>query len=58
MTILLDSKIRELVRDAVQTQSILQIILLLSHIELDIHRAGADALSKLSEQGDISSFLT
>ena len=34
------------------------IIGLLSHSELNVRKAGADALSKLSEQGDISSFLT
>ena len=58
MTSLLDAEIRELVTVAVQTQSILQIIPLLSHRELNVRRAGADALSKLSEQGNISSFLT
>ena len=34
------------------------IALLLRHGELDVRRAGTDALSKLSEQGSISSFLT
>ena len=42
---------RELIRPAVP-----QIIDLLSHRELNVRMAGADALSKLSEQGNISQF--
>ena len=53
MTILLDAEFRELVRHAIP-----QVIALLSHRELNVRRVGADALSKLSEQGNISSFLT
>ena len=53
MTILLDAEFRELVREAIP-----QIISLLSHGELNVRRAGADTLLELSEQGNISSFLT
>ena len=53
MTILLDAEFRELVRHAIP-----QIIDLLWHEELNVRGAGAEALSKLSEQGNISSFLT
>ena len=53
MTTLLDAEFRELVRDAIP-----QIIDLLSDSELNVRRAGADALSKLSDEGNISSFLT
>lgn len=53
MTILLDAEFREVVRRAIP-----QIIDLLSDRELNARRAGVDALSKLSEQGRISNFLT
>ena len=39
-------------------QAIPQIITLLSHREWYVRQAGADALSKLSEQGKVSNFLT
>ena len=37
--------------------AISQIIGLLSHSESNVRRAGADALSKFSEQGKVSKFL-
>ena len=53
MTVLLDAEFRELVRVAIP-----QIIALISRRELNARRAGIDALSKLSEQGKASNFLT
>ena len=50
MTILLDTKFRELVRDAIPG-----IIDLLWHSEKDVRNASTDALLKLSEQGNTSS---
>ena len=46
---MLVAEFRESIRHA-----ILQIIGLLSHSELNVRKAGADALSKLSEQGEVS----
>ena len=50
MTILLDAEFRELVRNAIP-----EIVNLLWHSELNVRSTGADALLKLSEQGNISS---
>ena len=44
---------RESIRPAIP-----EIIDLLSHSEENVRRAGVDILSKLSKQGNISSFLT
>ena len=51
MMILLDTEFRGLVRDAIP-----EIIDLLWHSEEDVRRASSDALLKLSDQGNISSF--
>ena len=51
MTILLDAEFRGLVRDAIP-----EIIDLLWHDEEDVRSASSEALLKLSEQGNISSF--
>ena len=51
MTILLDAEFRGLVKDAIP-----EIIDLLWHSEEDVRRASTDALLKLSEQGNISSY--
>ena len=42
---------RDIIRPAIR-----QIIALLSHSDLKVRKAGADALSELSEQGNISCF--
>ena len=47
------AEFRESIRPAIP-----QIIALLRDSEWNVRGAGADALSKLSEQGNISSFLT
>ena len=53
MTVLLDAMFRKSITNAIP-----EIIGMLSHRDLNVRRSGADALSKLSEQGNISSFLT
>ena len=55
MADVLAAEFRELIRPAIP-----QIISLLSDIDLDVRRVGADALVKLSEQGElkISNILT
>ena len=53
MTISLDAEFRDLVRSAIP-----EIVDLLWHSELNVRSAGADALLKLSDQGNISSFPT
>ena len=55
MTILLDAEFRGTVKRAIP-----QIVTLLSHDKLNVRRTGVDSLSKLSEQGNLSSsnFLT
>jgi hypothetical protein len=53
MTILLDAEFRELINRAIP-----EIIALFSHRDLNVRRACANAFSILSEQGNISNFLT
>lgn len=47
------AEFRETIRGAIP-----EIIDLLEHSELNVLRAGADALAKLAEQGEVSDFLT